>query len=323
MIFRPLGSTKIDVSVLGFGCWQLGGKGWGTFSLREVVIALQEAFTAGINLFDTAPVYGLGRSEELLGRTVAAHQECVIVSKGGLVWDAAGRIGHDARPESLRTQLTASLRRLRRERVDVYLLHWPDPNVPLSESTAALDDLLSEGLVRAWGLSGHSLSAVRPLLTTGSLPVLELPVNVLDAYSDEFAKLAPDIPPLLAAAAERDVGVLAFDVLSRGLLPRRTTVEPETFGRRDLRRHDWRFGKRGVETLTERRRRLRELALQQALPAAALAIRAVSERRGVTAAVVGMKNPAQLRENLRFVEAELPDELRDWAVADGDGDGTY
>jgi len=316
MELRELGSTGIDVSVLGFGCWQLGGKGWGTFSLRDVIVALQEAHAAGVNLFDTAPVYGLGRSEELLGRTVASYDDCVIVSKGGLAWDEAGRIHHDARPESLRHQLKQSLQRLRRERVDVYLLHWPDPKVPLAESTGALEGFLNEGLIRFWGLSGHSLSVIQPLLAAESLSVLELPVNLLDAYSDEFTQLAPEIPSLLSAAKRSTAAVLAFDVLARGFLPRPTTSDPEVFGRRDLRRNDWRFGQRGLAELDEQRRRLHELARQQALPPSALAIRAASERSGVTSSLVGIKTPTQLRENLRFLEAELPDELRAWADAD-------
>ena len=151
----------MSVSELGFGCWQLGGKSWGRFSQRDVVSAVEEALAAGVTLFDTAPVYGLGRSEELLGKALAqACESVVVVSKAGLVWDPSGRVIHDARPVSLRQQLLESLRRLHRERVEVYLLHWPDARVPLRESVDALESLRREGLIGAWGLSNHSVAAL-------------------------------------------------------------------------------------------------------------------------------------------------------------------
>ncbi len=135
-----LGPTELLVSELGFGCWQLGGKGWGSYSLRDVVSAIECAVQRGVNLFDTAPVYGFGRSEEILGKTLARFgEECVVISKGGLVWDRSRRIAHDCRPESLREQLMGSLKRLRRDRLDAYVLHWPDPDVPVRESVSSLE----------------------------------------------------------------------------------------------------------------------------------------------------------------------------------------
>ncbi|MCH2372587.1 MAG: aldo/keto reductase [Planctomycetes bacterium] len=302
-----LGSTGLVVSEVGFGCWQLGGRGWGKYSLGEVVASIEEALDAGINLFDTAPVYGFGVSEELLGKTLAPRaNDVVVVTKGGLVWDDTGNVRHDASPESLRTQLEASLKRLRREKLQVYLLHWPDERVPLAESIDALEAFRQEGLVDVCGLSNVTLDQLHGVQARcpGTVNTLELPLNVLERYANEFDGVTQDLPELLDTANRDDLGVIAFDVLARGFLTR-DDDQAARLGRRDLRRNDRRFADPAIDAeLHERKARVRAWAHSHGVPPSAVAIRAILDRPGVTSCLVGMKCRAHLRDNLRYVEVD-------------------
>ena len=317
MKYRPLGSTGLLVSEVGFGAWQLGGEGWGRTDARETLDAVRAALDLGINLFDTAPVYGFGRSEELLGRALGgAHVS--IVSKCGLAWDERKRVTHDARPEVLRRGLDDSLRRLRREELDVLLLHWPDPAVPLRESLGALEALRRKGKIRAWGLANFPANMVRSVdsIVSGGLrgeagPVLEYPRNILRTYADEYRESGAAGEELLEVAAHAGWGFLAFDVLLRGLLGGRYTRETR-FGKRDLRSRDSRYEGEAFERCLCRAEKLSSAARALGVPPAALAISAILRDPGVTSCLVGIRNPSQAKECAeasRVAAGPLPDGL--------------
>ena len=312
---RRLGGTGLYVSPIGFGSWQLGGSGWGAFSEEEALRAVRRALDLGINLFDTAPVYGFGRSEEFLAKALgSARKSAVIVSKGGLVWDDRGRVAHDNRPESLRRGLEGTLKRLGREVLDVFLLHWPDPKVPLEESALALDSLRREGKIKAWGVSnfpavdvlearweiGNSGSRLRSDKDRASI-VLEYPLNALEEYAAEYAASAEAGRELLKVVQHEDGGFLAFDVLARGLLGGR--YGPRTrFGKRDLRSRDARFQGEAFLRNLERVERMSAEACSLGLSPAAFAMRQVLDRPGVTAAIIGMKTAAQVEESSHYTD---------------------
>ena len=288
-----------EVSEIGFGCWQLGLKGWGMVDECRVVQAVQVAREGGVKLFDTAAVYGFGRSEELLGDCLrGAAEEVVIITKGGLVWDARGRVRHDNRPKSLRAQLEASLRRLGRETLDVYLLHWPDEAVSLKESVAALEAFRTEGLIRQWGVSNQPRGELESLAESrwGVNPLVEVTWNLL----------GEDQADLLGAARREGFDAIAYDVLARGLLAGRYDAATR-FGRKDVRRRDPRYVAGRFERNLERVEALSAAALALREPPASLAIRAVLELSGAGACIVGMKTPEQVRENLRAAEIALPE----------------
>ncbi|MGQ9592426.1 MAG: aldo/keto reductase, partial [Planctomycetota bacterium] len=263
MRHRPLGTTGILVSEVGFGCWQLGGEGWGAFRTEDGIRAVRRALELGISLFDTAPVYGFGRSEELLGRALrGAAPDAAIVSKAGLVWDEGRRVAHDNRPESIARSLEGSLKRLGVERLDVLLLHWPDPRVPLEESIAELERLRSSGKIRAWGLSNHPAAAVLSVeraledaARRGAGPVLEYPANAAQSFAPEYEESGRAGETLRPLAEARSWGFVAFDVLLRGILAGRWGPE-RRFGKRDLRRRDPRYRGAGLARSLEAARRV-------------------------------------------------------------------
>lgn len=310
---RALGTTGILVSEVGFGCWQLGGEGWGAFRSEDGIRAVRRAWELGICLFDTAPVYGFGRSEELLGRALrGAAREAVIISKAGLVWDERHRVAHDNRPESIARSLEGSLRRLGVERLDVLLLHWPDPRVPLEESIAELERLRSVGKIRAWGLSNHPaadvLSAAGLLeaaAARGAGPVLEYPANVAHSYAPEYEASGEAGEALRPLAEARGWGFVAFDVLLRGILAGRWGPE-RRFGKRDLRGRDPRYRGAGLARSLEAARRVSSVAAALGAPPAAVAIRAVLDRGGVSSCLVGMRSPTQVEECARASDLISP-----------------
>lgn len=315
MKHRPLGSTGILVSEVGFGCWQLGGEGWGPFRTDDGIRAVRRALDLGISLFDTAPVYGFGRSEEVLGKALGRDfHRVTVISKAGLVWDANRRVAHDNSPASIRRSLEGTLRRLRAEFLGVLLLHWPDPAVPLEESLGTLRELRRAGKIRAWGLSNHpadQVLSVEELLEEaarcGEGPVLEYPANVAGRFACEYEASGEAGEELRLHAERRGWGFVAFDVLMRGALGGRMGPG-RGFGKRDIRSADRRYQGAELSRTLELASRLTSVASDLGVPPAALAIRAVLERAGVSSCLVGMKSPQQVEECVRASELVFSEE---------------
>jgi aryl-alcohol dehydrogenase-like predicted oxidoreductase len=294
---RALGSTGLQVSEIGFGAWQLGGSGWGRFRGDDAVNAVLRALDLGINLFDTAPVYGFGRSEELLSKALGKDRtSVVIVSKGGLVWDERGRVAHDNRPEALRRGLEGTLRRLRRDDLDILLLHWPDPAVRFEESASALESFREEGKIKLWGVANFPAAQV---LSTSRTErggrVFQYPMNILEEYAEEYRASAEAGRELMGRPELEGSGFLAFDVLARGLLG--GSYGPGTrFGKRDLRSRDARFQGEAFERNIARLEALKAQARLLGLSLARFSVRRVLDQPRVTAAIIGMKTKAQVED---------------------------
>src|SRR3954447_16449999 len=164
-----LGMTDLDVSPIAFGTWQLGGE-WGAFDEDEAIAAIRRARELGVNLFDTAQGYGFGASERVLGRALRddldhRREEVVIATKGGLrmTEDALVR---DSSPAWLRSGVEASLRALHVDQIDIYQIHWPDPNVPLAETAGALQEMVDQGKIRHVGVSNFDAQQIDELSRT-------------------------------------------------------------------------------------------------------------------------------------------------------------
>jgi aryl-alcohol dehydrogenase-like predicted oxidoreductase len=303
-----LAAIDEPVSEIGLGGWQLGGKGWGSYREHDARRVVARACDLGIRLFDTAPIYGFGHAEELLGETLLGHPDPpVVITKGGLVWDDQRNVAHDNGAASLRRQLEGSLRRLRRDAIDVYLLHWPDPRVPLEESAAALETFRTEGLIRGWGLSNFCAKHLRRWATEGAHPntglVLEVPLNLLGRTDD--GKPTTESQALGTLAQEYKWDVVAYDVLARGLLGGAYT-ERKHFGKRDVRRQDARFQGEAFRAHLQRVESLKRAASELRVSPSALAIRALLDTTHATACIVGMRTPEQVEENVRAATIEIP-----------------
>ena len=236
----PLGSTGMHLTRVGFGAWAIGGGdwafAWGNQDDDASVAAIRHAVESGINWIDTAAVYGLGHSEEVVAAALAGLPEAdrpYVFTKGGLVWDPADRSAAPRRagaPASIRTEVEASLRRLRVERIDLYQMHWPaEDGTTLEEYWQVFTDLKREGKIRAAGLSNHGISQLEAAERIGTVDAIQPPFNLIhrDAADD-----------VLPWARTHEAGVIVYSPMASGLLTGAFTVARAA----RLEPGDWRAG---------------------------------------------------------------------------------
>jgi aryl-alcohol dehydrogenase-like predicted oxidoreductase len=294
---RKLGKDGPGITRIGFGAWAIGGGGWsfgwGPQDDAESLAAMRRALERGINWIDTAAVYGLGHSEELIGRLLRelpSGDRPYVFTKCGLAWDEKNRMGEirrDLRPEAIRRECEASLRRLGVERIDLYQFHWPDQTgTPVEDSWGEMRRLVEEGKVRWAGVSNFDVSLLARCGRIRHVDSLQPPFSMIRR---EVA--AAEIP----WCGERDTGVIAYSPMASGLLTEKWTADRVG----GLAPDDWR--RRMPEFLPPNV--LRNLALRDALrPIAARHGKTVEEVAvawtlawpGVTGAIVGARSPGQV-----------------------------
>ena len=303
----------MKVSPVGFGCWQMGGYYWGAVEEKELVRAVHRALDLGINFFDTADFYGFGRSEEILAKALGKRRsEAVICTKVGIVTKEGKR---DFDPDdllllesSIEKDLTAdhvvkaaeeSLKRLRTDRIDLYLMHWPDPRTPLEETMEAMERLVHAGKVRAVGCSNFSIEEMRKAHSFFPLAAHELKYNLLDREAETA---------LIPACAERGISVIAYWALAKGLLSGKFS-EQTTFAADDWRHHDPQFSGEQFRKRLAAAAQLKRLADEAGITLGQLAIAWVLSRDGVSSTIIGTKRPEQIEENAKAAGASLSPSL--------------
>jgi aryl-alcohol dehydrogenase-like predicted oxidoreductase len=283
--------TDLALSVVGLGCWALGGEHWGddvddTTSIATVHAALD----AGINWVDTAPLYGAGHADEVVVRALRqADRSALIATKVGA--RTHGRSGHaesDLSPEHLRADLDASLQRLGLDCIDLLQVHWPcERGTPLEDTFGTLVVLQQEGKVRHLGVCNYDAPTLRRIVGLAPIATIQVPLSLLRREIEAT---------LLPTARELGVGVLAYEPLCRGLLTGKYP-SPPTFPASDMRARDDRF--RGARFVHASRfvRDLERAAARVGVPTAAAAIGWVADQPGIIAAIAGAKRPDQVRDN--------------------------
>ncbi len=293
MQFRRLGSDGPEISVVGVGAWAIGGPGrfgWGPQDDDESMAALHKAFDSGVNWVDTAAVYGLGHSEEVVGQVVREHGgEVLVFTKCGRPW--YGRPGneptYDLRPESIRFELEQSLKRLGADHVDLYQFHWPDTiGTPVEESWAAMARLVEEGKVRWAGVSNFDVRLLERCERIRHVDSVQPPFSLINRAA------AAELVPWCAA---NGTGVICYSPMQSGLLT-------GSFDRSRLERlaaDDWRrtspeFQEPALSRNLVLAERLQPVAERHRVPVAAVAVAWVTAQPGVTGAIVGARRPAQV-----------------------------
>jgi aryl-alcohol dehydrogenase-like predicted oxidoreductase len=294
---RPLGSSGVPITVLGFGSWALGGRGWryswGPQDDNASLVTIRHALELGINWIDTAAVYGLGHSEEVVGRLlreVPSSQRPLVFTKCGLVWDERDPMAEPRRilkPESIRGECEASLRRLGVERIDLYQFHWPDETgTPVEESWSEIVRLIEQGKVRMAGVSNFDAPLLEPCEAIRHVDSLQPPFSLIHR---EIAK--HEIP----WCAAHKTGVICYSPMQSGLLTDNFTADHVA----KLAEDDWR--RRSPDF--QEPRLSRNLALRDALhpiaerhntTVSAVAVAWTIAWPGVTGAIVGARFPAQV-----------------------------
>jgi aryl-alcohol dehydrogenase-like predicted oxidoreductase len=297
-----LGMTKLEVTPIAFGTWQLGGE-WGSFDEGEAIAAIRRARELGINFFDTAQAYGFGASERLLGKALhdelATHRdEVVIATKGGLRIDERQGLVRDSSPAWLRHGVEQSLKALDVDYIDVYQIHWPDPKTPFADSAQALDALVREGKIGHVGVSNFDVSQMAEFARTRPVETLQPPYHLFrrDAEAD-----------VLPYSREHDIGVLVYGTIAHGLLTgamdQSTTFAPE----------DWRSAspmfegeafERNLRTVGE----LERFAQERGHSVSQLAIAWALANPAVDVAIVGSRHASHIEDSVGALELHLSDE---------------
>jgi aryl-alcohol dehydrogenase-like predicted oxidoreductase len=282
-----ISGTQMSVSRIALGTWAIGGWMWGGSDERESIRTIHAALDKGINLIDTAPVYGFGVSEETVGKAIEERgfrEKVFIATKVGLEWrdDSVSRNSSRAR---LRQEVQDSLRRLRTSYIDIYQVHWPDPIVPIEETAQTMQELHKEGLIRAIGISNYAPAQMDRFMSVSELHTVQPPYNLFERQIDR------DVLPYIR---EKNLSALAYGPLCRGLLTGK--IQPDTkFTGDDLRKSDPKFQPPRFAQYLNAVQQLDDLAQKRyGKHVMDLAVRWVLDQPGVSAAIWGARHPPQL-----------------------------
>ena len=280
--------AQLKVSRVALGTWAMGGWMWGGSDQREAIATIHAALNQGINLIDTAPVYGFGASEEIVGAALdGVRAQTVIATKTGLEW-RDGKIYRNATGERILREIDDSLRRLRTDYIDIYQVHWPDPLVPVEETAEAMRSLYEQGKIRAIGVSNFSVAQIERFRKVAPLHVLQPPYNLFERG------IEAEILPYCQA---NGIATLGYGALCRGLLSGR--MRPDTvFHGDDLRGVDPKFQPPRFAQYLEAVRQLDELAQRRFhRHVIQLAVRWMLDK-GISVALWGGRHPNQLEAAL-------------------------
>jgi aryl-alcohol dehydrogenase-like predicted oxidoreductase len=287
MEYTIISGTEMNVSRIALGTWAIGGWMWGGSDEAESIRTIHAALDKGINLIDTAPVYGFGVSEETVGKAIEqrGHRESVfIATKVGLEW-RDGSITRNSSRDRIRQEVQDSLRRLRTTYIDIYQVHWPDPAVPIEETARTMRALYKEGLIRAIGVSNYSPEQMERFMSASELDTVQPPYNLFERQIDR------DVLPYVR---EKGLSALAYGPLCRGLLTGK--MRPDTkFTGDDLRKSDPKFQPPRYAQYLKAVEQLDDLAQKRyGKRVMDLAVRWVLDQPGVSAALWGARRPEQL-----------------------------
>ena len=304
---RPLGTSGLEITTVGFGAWAIGGggwySGWGPQDDDESIAAMRHALSRGINWIDTAAVYGLGHSEEVVGRLLRDLPRAdrpLVFTKCGLVWDENDPMAEaefNLRPESIRREIEASLRRLGVECVDLYQFHRPDQGTAVEDSWAVMIDLIKEGKVRHIGVSNYDVDLLDRAERVRHVESLQPPLSLINR-----AAAAAEIP----WAAAHGTGVIAYSPMQSGMLTDRFSAERVSrMAADDWRRKSAEFREPKLSRNLALRDALKPIAKRHGTTIASVAVAWTLAWPGVTGAIVGARSPDQVDGWIAAASLEL------------------
>jgi aryl-alcohol dehydrogenase-like predicted oxidoreductase len=287
MDYSTIVGPPLTVSRVAIGTWAIGGWMWGGTDETESISTIRAALDHGINAIDTAPVYGFGRSEEIVGKAIAEgrlRDKVLIATKVGLEWKD-GSVFRNASRGRIMHEIEDSLRRLRTDYIDIYQVHWPDPLVAIEETAAAMQTLFRQGKIRAIGVSNFSVEQMQRFRSVAPLHVLQSPYNLFERGIEA---------DLLPYCRENNISTFGYGALCRGLLSGRMRSDT-AFARDDLRRTDPKFQEPRFGQYLAAVQRLDQLAQKRfGKHVIELAVRWMLDQ-GITTALWGARHPGQLQ----------------------------
>ncbi|UCD54994.1 MAG: aldo/keto reductase [Candidatus Omnitrophota bacterium] len=302
---RKLGWTDLNLTTIGLGTWALGGGkweyGWGPQDDKNSVDTILRSIEKGINWIDTAPVYGLSHSEKIVGKAIKnLPEKPIIATKCGVLWGNNRRIYYRLKKESVRSEVEASLKRLKVDVIDLYQIHRPRPDENIEEAWQEIAKLVKEDKVRYAGVSSFSVEQIKRCQSIHPVASLQPPYNMLRRDIEN---------ELLKFCAENNIGVIVYSPMERGLLTGKFTKERvRNLPKNDHRRNALPFREPELSANLRFVEKLRPIAEKNNKTLAQLAIAWVLQRPEVTAAIVGAREPSQVEENISGGKWRLPEE---------------
>jgi aryl-alcohol dehydrogenase-like predicted oxidoreductase len=287
MEYVAIGDTGIRASRVGLGTWSIGGWMWGGTEESEAIATIHAALDLGINLLDTAAVYGYGNSEEIVGKALLGGRraKAIVATKATLDWTDDGKVFRNGTKARIEKEVDDSLRRLQTDVIDIYQVHWPDPLVPIEETAGAMKALLDAGKIRAIGVSNYSVEQMARFAAVAPLHTTQPPYNLFERDAER------DVLPY---GAQHGVVGLTYGALCRGLLSGRMSTE-RAFSGDDLRLNDPKFQEPRFSQYLRAVERLDTLARERfGKRVIDLAVRWLLEKPGVGVALWGARKPSQL-----------------------------
>ncbi|MDP8299275.1 MAG: aldo/keto reductase [Candidatus Tantalella remota] len=299
MKYRKLGNTDMEVSAVCLGSWVFGGDCWGDVEDLQSVQVVKEAIENGINFIDTAPVYGSGRSEKVIGRVLSkADEKIFVATKCGLEIEGKA-IRPNLTKEFIREEIENSLKRLNVETVDLYQCHWPDPNTPMEESFGELNALVGEGKIKHIGVSNFSEEQLAEALTFSNVVSNQVQYSLLDREIEE---------DLIPFCGEKGVSILSYGPLGGGILtgkykelPQVSKGDVKSFFYKFYREPFWSQARGLVDVLDD-------IADEHGVPTSQVAMNWVLSRSEVGSCIVGCRSSDQLKSNIAASDWELSTE---------------
>jgi len=311
MLIRQLGKNGPNLTVMGFGAWAIGGPwqwGWGKVDDDESIKAIHAALDNGINWIDTAAVYGFGHSEKVVAKAVKGIRDKVfIATKCGLVNDGKGDAINNNSPDSIRKELEDSLIRLETDHIDLYQIHWPDPNVPVEDSWGTMVELQKEGKVRFIGVSNFDVQLLEKCMSIAQVQSLQPPFSMLNRNVGN---------EILPYCLKNEIGVVAYSPMQAGLLS----------GKFDMNRvaaDDWRrkspfFREPNLSKSLQLVEKLRAIAARSNKSVGNLAVAWVLRNPALTSAIVGARTEEQVIENINagdyFLSKNEMEEIKEYLL---------
>jgi aryl-alcohol dehydrogenase-like predicted oxidoreductase len=307
MELRPFGTTGLEVSAVGYGCWEVGG-GYGDVEVDDFERAVDRSLDLGVNCFDTAEGYGMGASEKALGKALGSRRdEAVIVTKFGMNYRDKPNL-RDSSRERVLASIDKSLERLGTDRVDVFMIHWPDRETPFEETMTALDDVVQAGKARFVGVSNFKVEEIEECMNVRRVDVAQYGRHLFDRRMDE---------KVLPYCLDQGIGVMAYGSLAFGLLTGSFT-EDHDFGSEDWRSRQGNMGSIklfaslfGPEAFPSNVRAvndIKSIAEKYGKSLPQLALRWVLSHPAISTALVGCRNVAEVEDNAGAVGWEISGE---------------
>lgn len=309
MIYKKVAKVKEEISAIGIGCWNFGGD-WDGFDEQKYINIVHGAIDAGINLFDVAPVYGWNQSEKILGKALEGKRDKVLIaSKGGLLWDENRETRNDLSKASLLKEVDESLIRLKTDHIDIYQMHWPDPNVSLEETAEALNIMRQAGKIRYVGLSNFAQSDVKKMMQYTDVECQQSLYNMLERNTTSYHGIPLDYAcedEVIPNVKKWGQVFLPYSPLFQGLLTGRFS-HGNNFSKDDIRNSNPKFSGDAIDKYLKAAEEIKKVSDEIGRPMAQVALNWLRQNPAVTSIICGVSSLEQLEKNVASCSWDIDD----------------